>query len=248
MQNMKWKVFIIFHKSLFFDNYASDTNFNSENYTFLKVGDAEPDTLLAFKDIKEIGNYTALGKWYAESEAIYNLYKNPNFYSTLDYIGFSQYDKPHIALKNGSTNITQQVKDILKTQGSHHISLETYSLSLDYDQNIMMDDDFPDQLTGSGKNCYLGILEDYNYYHQTQHNLAEISLINLCSSFIISVTVFDKIMKFIAFIIESKKLDRYDSLRKHRIQGGLLERYIGLALAFEDVKFHDLSIGHLNQK
>ncbi len=36
---MKWKVFIVYHDNLYFENYTNDKLFSSDNYTFLKVGD-----------------------------------------------------------------------------------------------------------------------------------------------------------------------------------------------------------------
>lgn len=246
---MKWKVFIVYHKTLYPNEcfYLKDEKWNSEHWTGVKVGDREnpmPNNI----EIKKLPNYKYLGAHYAEAEAIYNLYKNPETYAGLDYIGFTQYDKPNKLKGQEVYNITELITENLSPE--NHISFETFTMAQDFGQNILMDDMFPDRLNGEGKNAYLGIIDDYNKFHGTEYSLSNTlgRKINLCSSFLVPVINFEKIMKFISHIIESGKLDKYDSKRVNRIQGGLLERYFGIALMFEDLKLIDLSTEHINLK
>ena len=51
-------------------------------------------------------------------------------------------------------------------------------------------------------------------------------------------------MTFICPVIESGKLDAFDTMRKHRLQGNLLERYIAVFFALEDIEKVDLSTVH----
>jgi hypothetical protein len=44
--------------------------------------------------------------------------------------------------------------------------------------------------------------------------------------------------------MESGKLDIYDTKRLHRLQGGLLERYVAVFFALENIAKIDLSIIH----
>jgi len=244
----KWKVFIVFHQLIYDDIYGGDGLFGKENYTFLKVGEQNCPVNYEYIDIRYFSNYTPLGKYYAESEAIYNVYKNPELWQDLSHIGFSQYDKPHKLKNQEKYNITELIINNLSPQ--NHISFETYTMQTDFNQHIMMDEDRPNELTGNGKNCYYGIIHDYNEFHGTVFCLGDIikKNINLCSSFLLPVKNFDNIMKFISHIIESKKLDQFDTFHQHRIQGGLLERYIGVAIILENLNLIDLTTEHYNLK
>ena len=51
--------------------------------------------------------------------------------------------------------------------------------------------------------------------------------INLCSAFLCKIEVFEELMPFYSYIIESGKLDKYDVDHNYRFQGGMMERYIG---------------------
>jgi hypothetical protein len=66
----------------------------------------------------------------------------------------------------------------------------------------------------------------------------------MCDCFVTPVRLFEKMMTFICPVIESGKLDGFDTLRKHRLQGNLLERYIAVFFALEDIEKVDLSTVH----
>ena len=242
----KFKIYIVFHDKIFEENYHADKLFSSEYYTILKSGNKENryinnENVL---DSKTLPIYNDLPVWYSEFNAIYNIFKNPESYKDLDYIGFSQYDKPLLH------NTTSEIQRIIAINDCQHISLESHSLYKDFNQWILMDENKPNILTGVGKNCYYGIIDDYNDFFGTNYFIHEYfgKMINLVSSFLIPVRNFENIMSFISYIIESKKLDIFDTEHKYKLQGGLLERYLGVSLLFEKLEFNNLTIPHLIQK
>jgi hypothetical protein len=226
---MKWKIFIVTHGPIIEDYYKNDLLFSEEHYTFFNVSDI-PITHKKFNVINksEITNFIHLGKWYAEGEAIYNIYKN-NLYKEYDYIGFIHWD---FELKSINHFIGVEISNLINKcidQGEKFISFETYSFSQDYAQKIMMDENFPNHVVGDGHNCYEEIIKDYNnfYNENVEIDFLMTKRINLCSAFLSDKSVFEILMPFYSWIIESKKLDKYNFDTKYRFQGGMLERYIG---------------------
>jgi hypothetical protein len=226
---MKWKIFIITHGPIIEDYYKNDSMFSDKNYTFINVSDT-PILNLQFDILNknDIKNFIHLGKWYAEGEAIYNVYKN-NLYTEYDYIGFIHWDYELLSenLFFGS-NITSAIL-MLIAHKEEFISFSTYTFAEDYYQNIMMDLNFPNQLVGSGKNCWEKIIDDYNKYFGTEINIDFLmsKRINLCSAFLCEISVFKELMGFYCSVVENKHLDKYDHTHEYRFQGGMLERYIG---------------------
>lgn len=111
-----------------------------------------------------------------------------------------------------------------------------------------MDENFPNQLVGSGKNCYVNTSKQYNDFFKTNIKLENLmnTTINLCSSFLVEKSEFEKIIQFIEYVIESKILDQFDAEHKHRFQGGMIERYIGLYSS--QIKIYQFDLTHLYQK
>ena len=226
---MKWKIFIITHGPIIDDYYKNDPLFSNEHYQFFNVSDI-PITHEKFAVLNksDISDFIHLGKWYAEAEAIYNIYKC-NLYQEYDYIGFIHWDfelrseNPFI-----DSRVTETIEKIIE-QKDKFISFTTFDFWDDYSQLNMMDSNFPNQLVGEGKNCYETIVEDYNRHFETQITVDYLMTkrINLCSSFMCEISVFKELMNFYCFIIESKKLDEFDVYHAYRFQGGMLERYIG---------------------
>ncbi len=245
----KLKIFIVYHKHIFFEHYEKDEKFSEDIYTFCKI-DRLPNAydMQNMIDVNEFSNFVQLESQYNEYQAIYNIYKNPDIWKDLDYIGFSQYDKPHLFRVGGGHNVTEKILDNLDPET--HISLESYPFMVDFNQHILMDEEKPDILVGRGKNVYFGILEDYNAFYGTNYSLVDLQSknINLVSSFVLPAKTFENIMPFIANVIESGKLNKFDAERRNRVQAGFLERYMGVAIIFENLKQVDLTTEHFNQK
>lgn len=250
----KWKIYIVAHNKILDQMFAHDRLFNNDNYAILNVGGTgciENDEAYVRINQYELPNSVVLGKWWAESEGIYNVWRS-GIWKELDFIGFIHYDKElrlckrHI-LPRHNTNITERICRYLEGKEEAHISLETHDMRGDYGQRILADETQPNTLVGDGVNCYDYILKDYNTFFHTSYtikNLFDREKINLCSCFLIDTKHFDEMMKFWDWIVKSKKLECFDTEHRHRLQGGLAERYFGVYLLFAYPKFLDLSIIH----
>lgn len=247
---MRWKIFVVTHKHIFNNMYSGDSWFSPEHYTFINVAEKKlAENYLQKYEVlnqNELPNYKPLGPQYAESEAIYNIYNHRNYYQNLDYIGFLHYDR-ELLLNNGQRNVSELIHYYLQNKQKAHISFSTYPVSGIYAQKVLADANQPETITGDGLNCIDYILNDYNLYFRTHYTLNDLfqkSWLNLDSCFLIDTPTFTKMMQFSAWIIESRKLEIFDTLHRNRLQGGLLERYYGVFLAFEYNDFLDLTLPH----
>jgi len=245
---MKWKVFVVCHDLIMDQYYENDRNFNRENFCFVNVADQPllPEYYEKYNliDLKDLKNYVRLGKRYTEAEVIYNIYKN-NLHQGLDAIGFLHWDKELKTTGDQSYDVVDKINQQLDHQV--HISFETHFTSHDYHQRILADIRQPEKYKGKGTNCYDYILNDYNQFFGTHYSINDFmdkQVINLCSCFMVPGIVFEKMMPFISSVIESKKLDIFDTNGFYRIQGIFMERYFGLFLSFEPLKFIDLTLFH----
>lgn len=251
--NSKWKIYIVGHKKIYDELMADDRRFNNENYTFLNVGQLEQLENSEKYDCinqKNLANYMSIGKYWAESEGIYNIWRSQS-YKELQFIGFLHYDIEFRLSKKfclGSrTNITERINKYIHGKQKAHISFATYTTTWDYSQRIMMDPARPNELVGDGINCYDQILRDYNEYFKTDYTLDDFfarKYINLCSCFLIDTVSFAKMMGFFDWLVNSHRLDLYDTEHRNRFQGGMAERYFGVFLLFAYDKMLDMSLVH----
>lgn len=254
MGNKKWKIYIVAHKKVYDEMYINDPQFNYTNYCILNVGQLEKiQANSQFSCVKqsELVKFVPLGKWWAESEGIYNIWRDGK-YRELDFIGFLHYDKELRTIKRNfwnkeRTDITAQINDYIEGKDKAHISFETYKTRTIYRQRILADVNQPNTFNGSGVNCLDYILKDYNEYHNTDYTRKDLfkhRYMNLCSCFLIDVGTFGKMMEFFEWLLYNKKLEPFDTFHKNRMQGGLAERYFGVFLLFEYEKMFDLSLIH----
>ena len=251
--DVKWKIYIIGHKKIHDDLMAGDDKFNNDNYCFLNVGQLDKldnSSQYCCLNQKDLVNYIPIGKFWAESEGIYNIWRS-GIYKNLDYIGFLHYDIEFCLerriLIGKKKNITERIERYIRGKERAHISFATYTPKLDYAQKIMADVTRPNELTGDGRNCYDYIIEDYNAYFETSYTLEDFfrhKYINLCSCFLIDIKAYEKMMDFFDWLVNSHKLDVFDTEHKYRLQGGLAERYFGVFLLFEYTNMLNLSLVH----
>ena len=242
MHNVKFKIFVVFHNDINPDYYEESL---VKDLIFVNVNPNNPNInrlrTLGYQVINqyEFKNFISLGKQFAESEVIYNIFKNPYLTADADYVGFMQYDM-------NTHHLSKQELEAL-TETYSHIAFDEHRLYDDYATGYMMDERYPDKWIGTGKNCYVGILEDYNRFYGSKFRINELRSkgINLCCTFLLEKSYYNKMMGFISSIIESKKLDLYDSKRVHRTQGGLLERYFGLWLTINTGSYFHRPIEHV---
>lgn len=269
----KWKIFIMCHNVIWDKMYANDPDFSSEHYSFLKLGNQDLlyNPQKQYHIINESDFPVAfLEPHYAELTGMYCIYKN-KLYKGLDYVGVSHYDKDHRLLgggekttidtleaaryraevlripSSGPTDITRRITEAVNKSPFVHIGLEVHDFKKIYDQRVLMDKKQPNQFVGSGRNCFEGILRDYNQFFGTQFSMQDVAkdgFLSMCDCFVTPVYLFEKLMAFISELIESGALDIYDTERRHRLQGGLLERYVAVFFALENIEKVDLSTVH----
>jgi hypothetical protein len=270
---MKWKIFIMCHNCILDDMYSGDKDFSSQNYSFFKLGPSDLD-FSENREYHIINEFDLpihiRNAHYAELTGLYAIYKN-GLYKDLDFIGFSHYDKEHRLIgvspdtnidklestrlqvekshkANGRTDITYRIENCLQ-ENPHgvHIILEAHEFNKIYSQKVMMDKDDPDGFVGDGVNCFDAILDDYNSHFGTSFTISDVAAdgyLTMCDCFVTSISLFEKLMKFLVPIIESRRLDIFDSKRQHRLQGGLLERYVAVFFALEKIKKIEMSTFH----
>ena len=226
---MNWKIYIVTHGPIIADYYKNDLLFSNEHFTFINVSENSlKHERFEIINKNEIRDYISIGKWYAEGEAIYNVFKN-NLYKDYDYIGFIHWDYDLLSENNFfGSNFSETIAKLVM-KNVDFISFSTFTFYEDYNQNIMMDKNYPNTLTGNGINCWDEIINDFNLFfnRDIDINLMMTKRINLCSAFLCKTVVFEELMSFVSFVIESKKLDEFDIDHNYRFQGGMLERYIG---------------------
>lgn len=268
-----WKIFIHCHNIIRDEMYVNDPDFTPRHYTFLKLGrhDLCHDPGKGYAILSEFDFPIHLdAPHYAELTGMYCVYKN-RLHDGLDYVGFSHYDKEHRLIGSGGAvtvgelesarqqaevkrqrtegpaDITSRIRKIVDSPSPVHVSLETHEFRKIYNQRVLMDDRQPDAFVGEGVNCIDRILEEYNGFFGTRHTLEDVArdgFLTMCDCFVTPVDRFEKLMSFLTPVIESRKLDIYDSGRRHRLQGGLLERYVAVFFALEKIEKVDMSIVH----
>jgi hypothetical protein len=223
----KYIIFVIFHENInttyYNSNLLSDLVFVNVDKNNPYINNIKSRGFHVI-NLYEFNNFISLGKQYAESEVIYNIFKNPYLIEDVDYVGFMQYD-----MHTHNLSPEELTSLIGKYQ---HIAFDEHSFRVDYKVGYLMDESYPEKWIGRGKNCYDTILEDYNQFYNTNHTIKELlpKQINLCCTFLLEKSHFNKMMDFISSTIESNKLDVFDKQRRFRMQGGLMERYFGLWL------------------
>ncbi len=244
----KWRIFIICHDKIIEEYYANDPKFDADRFWFVNVSSRHlyKEYELKYKVINlfDQGIYRKLGRAYTESEAIYNIYLN-GLHKDCEAVGFIHWDVELKSRASGDYNISENIDEMVGQ--SVHISFETHDVVRDYHHGILADPRQPNKYKGKGLNCYDYILNDYNRYFKSQYSIQDLltkKKINLCSCFLIPCTTFERMMLFISEILESGKLNIFDTKGLYRKQGVLMERYFGLFLAFENLIHKELPLHH----
>lgn len=236
---IKYRIYIIFHDKLNVQYYNKSILCN---FIFVNVREGNKNRYpeLNIINLHELRNFISIGSYYAESEVLYNIYRNTYLIEDVDFVGFLHHDID-------CSPLTEEILQNL-ILNSKMISFETHCFKRDYDQNILMDPLKVNTLTGIGKNCYDEIFHDYNSTYNTLHSLGKFYQLNieivLCSCFLIQKDIFLNLMEFSSSIIESKKLNVFDTNHKHRIQGGFMERYYAVWFMLKGIPFISFKLKH----
>ena len=238
-KELSFRIFVIHHRKLNDAYYQASM---LDHFTFVNVNTADVPVDARYKTLKltEFPTFTPLGKWYTESEVMYNLYQNQDLYADVDYVGFIQYDMDASGIDEST------IRQLIETEQSDVILFQPYTFREDYNQRVLMDPEQPNLRAGVGRNCYDAIFADYNAHYSEQHRTQDYTdhTIGLCSAFLMRTALFNRMMAFINSIIESKKLESFDTSHRYRIQGGLLERYYAVWMLLQKMKFSVLSLPH----
>jgi hypothetical protein len=249
----KWKIFVTFFKKLYDDHYTVDKTFNFNNFTFVKVNDEyqieidfKLDYSIFFEYDFKIYNPDLQKKGYHENSVLYHIYKN-NLYEKYDYMGFIEYD--HVLTKN----FTKTIQSILDhTKEDLIFTFNKFTFEQLWEQGVLMNPYKPQKETGDPEsewNCINVILKDYNDFFGTDYtlnNLIEKDCFPTCHCTLLPTKIFEKIMKFHVFIIDSGKVENYHQ-HNWRARAGLMERYYAVELALEHAKMIDsIQLEHRN--
>lgn len=244
-----WKLFIVTHRGLVEDWLRCDPSFDSKFYVEVNVRFSNSPTMdVPVIQMCELPGYVPLGSHWAESEAIYAIWRS-GLHKSLEWVGFTQWDKP-LRLTKGPRRrgFTQTLEDQLRNSSEKaHFSLETHNFRKEARQRILADFNQPSKQTGKGVSAYQKILDDFNEFYGTRMTILDLRLakkINLVSSFVIHSGKFEEMMTFFDWVVRTRNLDKLDPERKFRAQGGLAERYFGVWLALR-LELVDLTTPHL---
>ena len=243
--NKSWKIFIATHERVYDEMYSADKTFNKENYVILNVNtsankeilNAENYSVISQRDFK---SFKELGRNWAESEAIWNLWKE-GIHKELDYIGFTHYD---VAL---TENTTSEIQAYINEKEKAHIAFLEFDSKTEWKKWNSLKNVQPLK-TGEKKGYYQYILDDYNTYFKTNYtakDFTEKKLINLCSNFLLDSKTFDKMMGFFDWVIKEGRIGAFDNSNDPRLMGGLAERYFGVFLQFEYAETKSLPLYHV---
>lgn len=225
-----WKIFIVTHGPVVENYYSNDPGFSYNNFVLFNVSNTSiKHDKFEVLNKSDISGYIELGKWYAEAEVIYNVFKC-GLHKGIDYVGFVHWD---YELKCFEPTIGYQVSKAIESaieKGTEFISFSTFDFRYAYNLKVMLDINYPNQCYGEGKNCFDAILEEYNEYYRKSILLDDIKEkhINLCSAFLMKKNVFEYLMSFYIYIIDKGYINQFDTQHEYRFQGGLMERYVAV--------------------
>ena len=243
-----WQLNVIFHKYLVDDYYNIDPSFDHKYFTYVKCNEAFPaeyNRAFGYRVIYEskFPLYNELLQFpsrpYMAVSAIYHIYKD-GLYSAYDYVGFLEYDiSLQLESNNKVTNITEQINETIKSHDSLIIPLSIrHRFNLFHGQiEIRIDN----------TNAMERILSDYNSFFGTRHKLADLithnPLITGQQSFLADKETFERIMTFIAYIIEKKVVEGPNSWRR---PSTLLDRYVGMSILLDETMKYIIPLKHHN--
>lgn len=252
--NTNCSLFIIFHSRLHEEQYLG----NEEAYTFVKVGDMPAE--ISSSKIREgvvvcrnMPGFVDKGKHWAESEFLISLYhslkKSPNCLNGSHWVGFLQYD--HTCTSRKGENVLAHLQENLEKIGDEKVvCFAPIDLTTEVSSTrIAMDFSNPQKLQGDPL-CYFPMIADYNKFYGTNHKYTDFirnKTIALCSAFVMSTTNFMKMMEFVIWAADKNNLDQFDPERKHRLAGGLMERYYGTWIALTGLGIHEFQVDELSK-
>jgi len=247
-----WNIYITFFQKIFDDHYSIDPSFRASNFTFAKVNDDYEVDISGNQleyDIFYENQFSSFDpvwqqKGYHENSVLYHIYQD-KLHEHLDYIGFLEYD--HV-LQPGFTTAIQHRID--QAEEDIIFSFGAFTFQQLWDQGIMLNPWRTGQQEGrvdSRWNCLNVILKDYNDFYGTRFTLDDLRQKNcfpLCHAVLMPSRIYDKIMQFHSFIMESGRIEKYHSFN-WRSNAGIMERYLAVELCLESAPIiTDINLEH----
>lgn len=239
---------IVFHSGLHETQYQGI----EDRFVFAKVGShawtvANPRIAERIISCESLSGFEPMGSHWAESEFIFALYrtmlKEPDRINT-PWIGFLQYDNSIVA--DDGTRLVDFIDEELGEMEDGVVSFAPIEMRYEIEGNhIAMDFSNPQKLQGDPR-CYFPIIAQYNKFHGTKWSYSDLisnDTIALCSSFIMRKDRFMDMMRFCVWATSVTDLNLFDPLRKHRMAGGLMERYYGTWIALRQLQLRRFELG-----
>ena len=253
--SLNCSLFVVFHLRLHEEQYLDKENC----FTYGKVGDAvmevsSPKILDRVIQCRQMPGFTDKGKHWAESEFLISMYnslkEDPNYNGGSELVGFLQYDHA-IKSTTGEDLIDFLFRNLEQVDSSTAISFVPINLQAEVTYNhIAMDFSNTQKLQGDPL-CYFTMIADYNKFYGSDHTYTDFRKNNqsiaLCSSFVMTTENFMKMMEFCIWAAEKNNLDQFDPARRHRLAGGLMERYYGCWMALSGIKLIEFPLNALER-
>jgi hypothetical protein len=231
---------VVFHSGLHEQQYEGV----EDRFVFCKVGSQpvtvkNPNILERVSYCESLLGFVPMGSHWAESEFLFALYRTmlrePGRIKT-PWIGFLQYD--HKTTTEDGRKLSEFIRKDLSKIDDAVVSLSPIDTYFEMNVNrIAMDFEDRNKLCGN-PSCYFPMIALYNKFYGTKHKYTDLfrsEIIALCSSFIMRTERFVEMMRFCEYATSIYDLNTFDTERKHRMAGGLMERYYGMWIALQAI-------------
>jgi len=225
-----FKIFVVFHKQIFDDCYTDiSQDILNKHFVFIAVNPAIPKIVTP-------GRYNAIHEWelplinqqldnaiLRENTAIYHVFLN-KLHAGCDYVGFAQYD-----MKFTETSL----KQISSLSPSSYMALSPNSLQ------------FCKDTACNGSDILDATIKSYEQFFSTTFN--PVIQVPLCNTYIISATLFNKIMSWIA-VTYSQLIPLCYTFYPYRANpyyiASIYERVMGIAIGAENLTILPFDLVH----
>jgi len=249
---MKWQIFVLFHNKLFDEHYLVDPSYDNSKYTFFKCCEKykmeiNPD--FGYRTIREEKQryyYPNLHKkMYMVSAILKHIHDN-SLHRPYDAVGFLEYD---FLLKSNNKEVPQKITEYIdnlvqtgKVNNQAYVSMSyKHPAKRLYSQGLKL----------NNRNCFDQIVEDYNKYFKTSHNINKIRNSNepltTQQAFLITRPMFERMMGFMNHVIQNKWAERIKYLRLNQAghrPSTFTERYFATFLKLQGLSVTPLYLEH----
>lgn len=247
MESSDFLILIVTNGAIMPEYYAGDPLFSGRNYVFLNVGAGRmepPGEKFSVLNSADVPGYVQLGREWAESEAIYNMDAVMDRLGR-DYgeVGLLHWDFNFREKNTGSSEVTALVRKCLSA-GYRYISFFPAQFRLITGMyNVMMDERQPNCLFTSksglsdprSANEY--VLDYFSSSVPGGFSLSEGAInpvfpVSMCCAGLFPREWFAHARKFMERAMSDGVDTRFDTQKRHRFPGQLMERFVALDSVF----------------